>query len=376
MTTFMRPRTFKADDISLAQRKDDAPPVVRVQNLTKVYAHAMTAVDDLSLEIRCGELVCLLGPSGCGKSTTLQMIAGFTTPTAGSIHINGQNVTMLPPHRRDTGMVFQSYALFPHMTISANVEFGMRNVGVPTAERRSKTAELLNLVELGHLAHRKPGELSGGQQQRVALARALAVNPAVLLLDEPFSNLDAQLRVRLRADLRRLIVKLKLTTIFVTHDQEEALSLSDRIVVLNRGKVEQIGSPREIYDAPRNAFIAQFVGHCTLLPGIVTGERFFAGGQFEVAARGYPDGPASAVIRPEQLRVAGSGDAGHRLKGRVLSEEFIGSSTRMDVEIDGSRFILEDRSPNRAILRDREMIEVVFDESRIHFVERPTNGRA
>ena len=183
--------------------------------------------------MRKGELLCLLGPSGCGKTTTLRIIAGFVEADSGHVLINGQDVTALPPYKRDTGMVFQSYALFPHMTVAANVAFGLENLGIPRAERNRQVDDVLTLVELNDLTHRYPRELSGGQQQRVALARALALRPAVLLLDEPFSNLDAQLRTRLREELRRLIDRVNITTLFVTHDQEEALMLSDRIAVMN-----------------------------------------------------------------------------------------------------------------------------------------------
>jgi putative spermidine/putrescine transport system ATP-binding protein len=248
----------------------DAMPVVSLRAISKKYDD-FAAVDNISLDVRRGELLCLLGPSGCGKTTTLRMVAGFVEPTAGAVYISGQDVTALPPYRRDTGMVFQSYALFPHMTIGANIAFGLENIGVPKVERAERVKEMLTLVELTDLAHRYPRELSGGQQQRVALARALALRPAVLLLDEPFSNLDAQLRARLREELRSLIDRVDITTLFVTHDQEEALMLSDRIAVINRGRIEQIGTPEDIYERPESRFVAEFIGWCSILEGVASG---------------------------------------------------------------------------------------------------------
>ena len=223
--------------------------VVSLRGVAKTYGDAV-AVESLSLDVRRGELLCLLGPSGCGKTTTLRIVAGFIEPTAGSVLIDGKDMTREPPYRRDTGMVFQSYALFPHLTIAQNVSFGLENLGWPKVDRDTRVHEMLVLIELEHLAGRFPRQLSGGQQQRVALARALAMRPAVLLLDEPFSNLDAQLRVRMREELRDLIRRIEMTTLFVTHDQEEALMLSDRIGVMSRGRLEQVGSPGEIYEKP------------------------------------------------------------------------------------------------------------------------------
>ena len=243
-------------------------PVLTLRRLRKTFG-ATVAVDDLSLDVTRGELVCLLGPSGCGKTTTLRMVAGFVTPTSGEVLIKGAPVVQLPPYRRDTGMVFQHYALFPHLTVQENVGFGLRSLGVPRAEREARVREMLAMVEMVALAERLPRELSGGQQQRVALARALALRPAVLLLDEPLSNLDAQLRVRMREEIRGLIRRLTMTTLFVTHDQEEALVLADRIVVMNRGAVEQVGSPDAVYETPATRFVAEFIGLANLLEGTV-----------------------------------------------------------------------------------------------------------
>jgi ABC-type Fe3+/spermidine/putrescine transport system ATPase subunit len=248
----------------------DAAPVLSLRRLRKTFGTTV-AVDDLSLDVSRGELVCLLGPSGCGKTTTLRMVAGFVTPTAGDVLIEGRSVAHLPAYRRDTGMVFQHYALFPHLTVAENVGFGLRSLGAARSEREARVREMLTLVEMAPLAKRLPRELSGGQQQRVALARALALRPAVLLLDEPLSNLDAQLRVRMREEIRGLIRRLTMTTLFVTHDQEEALVLADRLVVMNQGAVEQVGSPDAVYEAPATRFVAEFIGLANLLDGSVVG---------------------------------------------------------------------------------------------------------
>jgi putative spermidine/putrescine transport system ATP-binding protein len=315
-------------------------PVVAVQQLTKIY-DTFTAVDSMSLDVDQGELLCLLGPSGCGKTTTLSMIAGFVQPTLGAIRIAGADVTRLPPYKRDTGMVFQSYALFPHMTVAANVAFGLENLGVSKVERKRRVGEMLDLVELSHLANRFPRELSGGQQQRVALARALAIRPAVLLLDEPFSNLDAQLRVRLREEMRRLIDAVDITTLFVTHDQDEALVLSDRIVVMNKGRIEQIGTPREIYEEPASRFVAEFIGSCSVLEGTLRDGEFRTPGGISVPlpAAGNID-KALLVVRPEQVRLAGpSGTLA--FDARVENSSYYGGMTRVRLNAGGESLLME-----------------------------------
>ncbi|UCE32490.1 MAG: ABC transporter ATP-binding protein, partial [Burkholderiales bacterium] len=232
---------------------------LEITGLTKRF-DAFVAVDDVSLRVERGEFISLLGPSGCGKTTILRATAGLIEPDRGQVRIDGADVTWVPPHRRNLGLVFQSYALFPHMSVFENVAFGLRQRRVGEAEIAARVREALELVRLGELGARFPRELSGGQQQRVALARALAPRPALLLLDEPLSNLDAKLRDTMRIELRLLQRSLSLTTVFVTHDQEEALTMSDRICLLNRGRIEQIGTPREVYDHPRTAFAASFFG--------------------------------------------------------------------------------------------------------------------
>ncbi|MCT9098089.1 ABC transporter ATP-binding protein [Haloarchaeobius sp. HME9146] len=240
-------------------------PAIEVRGLTKEFGETR-AVDDVSFEIEEGKFFSLLGPSGCGKSTTLRMLAGFEKPTDGGVYIDGEKVNDVPPYNRDVGMVFQSYALFPHKTVGENVGFGLKMEGVPADERREQVADILDLVGLPGTEDRSPTELSGGQQQRVALARALVIEPEVLLLDEPLSNLDLKLRKEMQFELKRIQETLGITTVYVTHDQEEALAMSDELLVLNDGQAEQIGSPTEVYNAPTNTFVADFMGESNILP--------------------------------------------------------------------------------------------------------------
>src|SRR5690349_6483 len=277
---------------------------VELIDLSKRYGdHA--AVAGVTLDIADGEFLVLLGPSGCGKTTTLRMIAGLIEPSGGAARIGGADVTYLPPWRRNTGMVFQSYALFPHMTVAENVAFGLEMRKLPKAEIESRAREALRLVRLEGYADRLPRQLSGGQQQRVALARALAIRPDVLLLDEPLSNLDAKLREEVRVEIRELQRQLALTTIMVTHDQEEALTVADRLVVMADGEIRQIGSQRDLYERPTDRFVAGFVGRSTFLEGRVTapGEFITAGGLHLKCADGAP-GTAALLLRPERLHLA------------------------------------------------------------------------
>src|SRR2546426_1391061 len=259
---------------------------LQLTGLTKTYGdfHAVAGVD---LDIRQGELVVLLGPSGCGKTTTLRMIAGFIAPTAGEIRLGGNDITRQPPWRRNTGLVFQSYALFPHLSVADNVAFGLRMRKLPQPKIATKLTEVLRLVRLEGLANRLPRELSGGQQQRVALARALVIEPDILLLDEPLSNLDAKLRHEVRVEIRELQKELGLTTVMVTHDQEEALTMADRLVVMSNGQVRQIGSQQDLYERPAEKFVADFVGRSTFIDGRMDGPgRFVSAGGLVVACDG------------------------------------------------------------------------------------------
>jgi len=346
------------------------PPVVSLRGVAKVYG-SFVAVDALSLDVRQGELLCLLGPSGCGKTTTLSMVAGFVEPSAGTVLIAGQDVTELPPYKRDTGMVFQSYALFPHMTVSANVAFGLENLGVPKPERAKRVEEVLALVELDHLAGRFPRELSGGQQQRVALARALALRPAVLLLDEPFSNLDAQLRVRLREELRRLIDSIDITTLFVTHDQDEALVLSDRIVVMNKGRIEQIGTPQEIYEQPATRFVAEFIGSCSVLEGSVRAGEFVTRGGMRLPVPGAGDTAveqALMVVRPEQVKPATGAGRVPAFAAHVESSSYYGAMTRLRLTVTGEPLLMEAHFPGSKRPVAGDDISVEIDPSGIRLI--------
>ncbi|HEY7141892.1 MAG TPA: ABC transporter ATP-binding protein [Methylomirabilota bacterium] len=311
--------------------------LLEISGLQKKFALS-TAVEHFELDVARGEFVSFLGPSGCGKTTTLRMIAGFETPSAGSIRIDGADITRRPPNRRNVGMVFQSYALFPNMTVADNVGFGLKVAKKSSAEIAPRVQEMLELIKLPALGGRYPYQLSGGQQQRVALARALAIQPKVLLLDEPLSALDAKIRVSLRNEIRAIQRKLGITTIYVTHDQEEALSLSDRIVVMRDGRVEQIGTPFEIYNFPRTAFVASFVGTLSILRGRVVdpGRGALAiDGQEIRAAQGLEGTQAgeacSVALRPEIVSLHPPAADGNRMQGTVEDVNFLGSIVRIRV---------------------------------------------
>jgi putative spermidine/putrescine transport system ATP-binding protein len=305
-------------------------------------------VKDFNLDIDQGEFVSFLGPSGCGKTTVLRMVAGFEEPTAGTIRIGGADVTRLKPNQRDIGMVFQAYALFPNMTVAQNIGFGLKVRGAARADTDRRVAEMLKLIRLDHLADRYPYQLSGGQQQRVALARALAPQPKVLLLDEPLSALDAKVRVSLREEIRQIQKNLGITTIFVTHDQEEALSISDRIAVMNEGKADQVGQPFEIYNRPATRFVASFVGTLNILEGIVVDAT---AGTVKVAdsivALGRPlEGRAAGAtitlaLRPEAVSLGSSEGREARLEATIREVHFLGSVIRVRVDAGGNPISLD-----------------------------------
>jgi spermidine/putrescine ABC transporter ATP-binding subunit len=325
-----------------------ARAVVELRGCTRDFG-AVRAVDALDLAVHEGELLSLLGPSGCGKTTTLNLIAGFVAPSAGRVIVDGQDVTARPPHERGLGVVFQSYALFPHMSVFENVAFGLRERRVAKSEIGRRVDEALALVRLQGQGERRPRQLSGGMQQRAALARALVYAPRVLLLDEPLAALDRKLREEMRAELREILREVGITTVFVTHDQSEALSLSDRIAVMNQGRIEQLGPPRDVYQRPATRFVADFIGGSSRLRGRASArDRVDLGSGVSVQVRlGRPLQIGEDVelgIRPERVAVTPHGAAGgsgaNRLAGRITRLTYLGAQTEVGVEIAGGQFLL------------------------------------
>ncbi|HEU5373066.1 MAG TPA: ABC transporter ATP-binding protein [Gaiellaceae bacterium] len=307
---------------------------VRIEGVTKRFQD-VTAVDDLNLDIEAGKFYALLGPSGCGKTTTLRMIGGFEEPTEGTIYLGERAVTGLPPHKRDVNTVFQSYALFPHLTVFENVAFGLRRKGVKKAELGKQVEEMLRIVGLAGYGNRKPRQLSGGQQQRVALARALVNRPRVLLLDEPLGALDLKLRKEMQLELKRIQHEMGFTFVHVTHDQEEAMTMADWIVVMNSGRIEQLGEPAELYEHPRTPFVANFLGVSNLLPGVVAGPdsvKLESGEVLHVSPSALDGrtGQVSVGIRPEKLYIDGTGV--NRLAGEIVERAYVGVSTQYVVK--------------------------------------------
>jgi putative spermidine/putrescine transport system ATP-binding protein len=327
---------------------------VELQGLWRSFG-PVTALQGIDLALGEGEFVSLLGPSGCGKTTALRLVAGFDHPDAGSILVGGKDVTRVSPNRRDMGMVFQAYSLFPNMTAEQNVEYGLRIRRKPKDGRRARVRDLLELVGLADAGKRYPHQLSGGMQQRVALARALAIEPSVLLLDEPLSALDAKVRVQLREEIRRIQLELGITTIYVTHDQEEALSISDRVAVMYGGKIEQVGAPAEMYGSPATPFVAEFIGTMNRLIATVADDGWidYNGLLLRVdGARGLPRGErVLCLVRPETVEiVATDGPAPESaLAGEVISNTFLGSTSRVRVTDEaGERMLTADISTSRA----------------------------
>jgi putative spermidine/putrescine transport system ATP-binding protein len=316
--------------------------LIAFDHIRKVYAGStVPAVDDLNLQVQAGEFITLLGPSGSGKTTTLMLLAGFEAPSAGTIRLEGRPIETLPPHQRGMGVVFQSYSLFPHMTVAQNVAFPLSVRKVNAALVRDKVAAALAKVQLAHLAERKPQQLSGGQQQRVALARALVFEPRVVLMDEPLSALDKKLREEMQLEIRRLHRELGVTMVFVTHDQSEAMTLSDRVAVFNHGRIEQLASPQELYDAPINPFVAGFVGDNNRLAGQAEGRaalRTPDGACLQGRAAGsVAEGSAATLcVRPEHLRVAAADDVDNRLPATLLDAIHQGDHWRLVVRLQGS----------------------------------------
>ncbi|MCH8808320.1 MAG: putative 2-aminoethylphosphonate ABC transporter ATP-binding protein [Proteobacteria bacterium] len=354
---------------------------LRIRNLTKKFGD-FVALKDISLDIFESEFVCFLGPSGCGKTTLLRAIAGLDIQTTGSVEQDGKDISALPPSERDFGIVFQSYALFPNLTVYKNVAYGLENRKLPRDQIKARVAELLDLVGLSDQGDKYPAQLSGGQQQRVALVRALATSPGLLLLDEPLSALDAKVRVHLRHEVKDLQRRLGVTTIMVTHDQEEALTMADRIVVMDHGIIVQVGTPIEIYRAPATPFVADFVGTMNFLPAIVLGPRRVRLGDIELGCADALDGleQGSAVtlcVRPEDLTVQGDGgDAPNTAQARVDYLEFLGAFYRATLSVEGmgDQRLTADLTPGLVSglnIRAGTDLTVVFPDDRIRvFVDR------
>ncbi|GLH81351.1 polyamine-transporting ATPase [Bradyrhizobium sp. SSBR45G] len=331
---------------------------IEIAGVSKVYDGDVRAVDSVAMDIRPGEFFSLLGPSGCGKTTTLRMIAGFDSPSAGEIRLDGADITHVPAHKRDMAMVFQNYALFPHRTVAENVAFGLRMRKIDKATIAAKVKAALAMVELSGLEERRPAQLSGGQQQRVALARAIVISPRVLLCDEPLGALDKKLRQQMQFELKQLQKTLGLTLVFVTHDQEEALAMSDRIAVMNAGRVEQIGTPVEIYDQPRTRFVADFIGDTNIFRGqrvtMDHGSGIAVGNGLVLALPGTVAAAAgevlSVALRPEKMTVSAEGPIDARSKGMsargtVESTNFLGGAVLYRIVLDGGQRVLA-QQPN------------------------------
>ena len=336
-------------------------PYLDIQHMTKTFGD-LVALNDVSLSVQDGEFVCLLGPSGCGKTTLLRIIAGLEQQNAGEIFQAGKKISQLPPKDRDYGIVFQSYALFPNLTAWGNIAYGLQNRKIPKIQIAERVTELLKLVGLPDVGKKYPSQLSGGQQQRIALARALATSPGLLLLDEPLSALDARVRISLRLEIRHLQQRLGITTIFVTHDQEEALVMSDRIVVMNQGTIEQVGSPEEIYRRPASPFVADFVGAMNFLPGrvaddgqfILVGELVLVCNEVHQIERGAE---ITLAVRPEDIRIDVKEPAGGNNIGRtqVKEAEFLGAFYRLTLQLEGyqEKRLVAEVSNNR--MRDMDI---------------------
>ncbi|HHY46359.1 MAG TPA: ABC transporter ATP-binding protein [Firmicutes bacterium] len=355
---------------------------VELINVTKKFeqgaarGEAVTAVDNISLQLAEGELLTLLGPSGCGKTTTLRMVGGFDIPTSGEILLEGKVINNVPPNKRDTSMVFQSYALFPHMNVFENVAYGLVMRKMPAEVIVSRVKHFLSLVGLEGMEKRPPGALSGGQQQRVALARALVVEPKVLLLDEPLSNLDAKLRIQMRVEIRKLQQRLGITTIYVTHDQEEAMSLSDRIAVMNRGRIEQVGTPGEIYGRPKTRFVADFMGKKTsFIGGTVAGMEGDVT-MVEVLGKVIPFRSMAGlktgmkvemVVRPETIDVLPPGEG--VFSGRIIHATYLGSLIAYEIDMMGHTLTAEVPNPQeREIFSPGSEVGIAFRSRSIHLL--------
>jgi putative spermidine/putrescine transport system ATP-binding protein len=370
---------------------------LELNHVSKIYPNALRpAVEDFNLRVEPGEFVSFLGPSGCGKTTTLRMVAGFEAPSAGEVLMDGKDITNVRPNQREIGMVFQSYALFPNMSVADNIGFGLKVGGKPASQIKQRVTEMLALIKLEDLGARYPFQLSGGQQQRVALARALAIRPKLLLLDEPLSALDAKIRVALRNEIREIQRRLGITTIYVTHDQEEALSLSDRVVVMNNARVEQVGAPFEIYNFPKTRFVASFVGTLNTLTAIVADPAaglLTVQGQpvYAVAPLTHVAGAEVALaLRPELLVLrqenGGSGDSAaakkggpqeNQLTGLLENITFLGSIVRMQVRVGDSIVLLDEfNNPHLRLPKQGETVTVAFGREACLVLDKAASAAA
>jgi iron(III) transport system ATP-binding protein len=346
---------------------------VTIENLSLSFGDT-EVLKGVSLTIEPGEFFTFLGPSGSGKSTLLRAIAGFGPEPSGRILIGGDDVTHLPPWTRNVGMVFQSYALWPHMTVYKNVAFGLEERKVAAKEIRQRVDAALDLVDLGEYAERRPSQLSGGQQQRVALARTIVIEPRVLLLDEPLSNLDANLRIQMRRDILALQRKLKLTTIFVTHDQEEANTTSDRIAVLDQGVIQQVGAPIDLYDEPVNRFVADFLGTANLLDGRIEKDVFQADGgiRFPLPGNDLKEGSATVMVRPQDLVIRdrqAEEKGGATISGEVLRREFLGNLIRYGVQSGGHVLLVDDtHHAGRPVFADGDKVSLILDVAQVRIL--------
>ncbi len=355
----------------------DTTPFLKIRNLTKMFGK-FTALKDISLDVDEGEFICFLGPSGCGKTTFLRAIAGLDIQTAGTIEQAGKDISPLPPAERDFGIVFQSYALFPNLTVNANVSYGLENAGKSKSDIKARVAELLDMVGLADQGNKYPAQLSGGQQQRIALARALATSPGLLLLDEPLSALDAKVRTFLRHEIKDLQAKLGITTVMVTHDQEEALTMADRIVVMDHGTIEQVGTPLEIYREPATLFVADFIGEMNQIPAIAAGKDSVQVGDITLSCNAHSDEKATKgilTIRPEDVvpqAKAGKSKNKNVISATIRDMEFLGSfwrATLTDKKL-ADRELIADFSINavsRMVLKEGATIKVELPQKALRF---------
>ncbi len=340
---------------------------VELRQLVKRFGRDVIAVNEVSLHIDSGQLVTLLGPSGCGKTTVLRLIAGLEQATGGQILLDNEDVSRLPAYLRDITMVFQSYALFPHMNVFENVAYGLRVQRRPEDEIKRRVQEALDMVGLGELIGRHVTALSGGQQQRVALARALVIQPKVLLFDEPLSNLDAKLRRRVREDIRELQQRLGITSVYVTHDQEEALAISDRIVVMNQGKIEQIGSPHDLYARPRSRFVADFIGTANFLVGSYDGKHILLPGYSIPYKQNVEHGDCTVMVRPEAVQFVDNADSG--LQATVVSSAYLGSNTEYIFETAAGEVFASMTGEGMSSARKGDVVKLAFKPAGLYLLE-------